>query len=326
MGDAGRNAMKEACEAGRISHSTAQQNGNRWCQFANYIKEHFSINDSRSLNNGHIQSYADNLIEKSIEEGVPSTSSIHDMIASVNAVIAQMRGDDLVRVTAQQAGVPNRDHIATTSRACSQTEHDAAIKQMDDRTAAMADIQREIGLRFEESAKCNPKDLLKQAYENNRSSNGQVNTSIKITDGTKGGRPRDVILQSQGQLDALKQASIIQGSHHSMIPSNQSFSEFKSQCYQQYSKIDGYSPHMERHAFAHNEYTGKIDQITHQQYPLVDPPVNTRFPHGKEHIGYIAKTIGCDVSTAKMLDQVARWHVVNQLGHSREDIANSYLG
>ena len=321
MARAGRNAMTEACESKTTSYSTAQQNADRFEKFARYCVDNFSINDSRKIENSHILQYAEELAER-VEHGSLSVSSAHDYLSSVNAVIAQMRQDNLVRVTAAQTNIPYRSHITEQSKACSKDLHQHAKSLLDERLSILSEIQRELGLRFEESAKCNPADLLTQV---GRNFNPVTRTShVNIIDGTKGGRSRIVDITSKDQIETLKKAAQIQGSHRSMLPKNLSYKEFRGHCYSAYSKIKGYSPHKERHHYAQHKYTQVMRALSGQNNILA--PVLCKHSRGREHIKYIASAIGSTYQQAKELDYRARYAVATSLGHARVDITNAYLG
>lgn len=313
INQAAKNALNEKFLAKQIGFKTVATQSNRFTQFSSFIKENFNIRDMRGINREHIIQYAGELYSR-IDSGSLSIKSAHEYLSAVNSVLSQAIGNSSLRVTASDAGLPNRSGITTENRAISQIQHDHIKSQLPDRLAAISDMQRELGLRFEEACKNNPAAMYQNAIQDR---------TVSITEGTKGGQYRVVPIISQVQIDALKSASIIQGRHHSLIPSDQTYSQFQARSYREYTRL-GYQTHSERHAYAQDRYTRHMQDQS--GVPRIQSPIISGHKHGSEHYKYISNTIGCSIKQARFYDKQARLSVANELGHHRVDITNAYLG
>ncbi len=313
INQAAKNALYEKFNAGQIGFKTVADQTTRFTQFSTFIKDHHGVKDMRAITKEHVSQYAQELDSK-IDNGSISIKTAHEYLSAVNSVLSQAIGNSSLRVTASEAGLPNRSGIATENRAISQEQHNKITSQFSDRLSAISEMQRSLGLRFEEACKGNPAAMLKEAV---------IKQSISVTDGTKGGQARTVPIVSQNQLDALQNASVIQGHHHSMIPADQSYIQFQSQSYREFGKLD-YKSHGERHAYAQNSYTNHMQQQT--AVAGIKSVVESGYKHGSSHHQYIANKVGCTVEQAKAFDNAARLSVAEELGHHRTDITNAYLG
>ncbi|WP_318419700.1 integrase domain-containing protein [Photobacterium leiognathi] len=311
---AAKNALKEKFSAKANGFKTVQDNTNRFSQFASFVKSNYGVNDMRNITAQHVQAYGEQLCDR-IDSGSLSVKSAHDYLSAVNSVMAQARGDHGVRVTASEAGIPNRTGITVVDKAISEHQHKHVITNVDDRLAAQLEIQRELGLRFEEAAKFDAKSALDEANKTQQ---------VTISDGTKGGRDRCVPITQQSQIDAIKGAADIQQSDRSMIPSNMSYAEYQQQSYRELSQHQNYHSHGERHAFAQHVYQN--EWAKQSGVPDIKPPVVAGIDHGCRHHQYLAEKTQMTPNEAKAIDQEVRSIVAEQLGHSRIDITNYYLG
>ena len=226
-------------------------------------------------------------------------------------VLSLARGDYALRVTAvRDAGLASRSGIAKEDKSVSIADHLAAISKASPALAVMLELQRELGLRFEESAKIDAVKAYAQAVEK---------SVVKVEAGTKGGRVREVPITSNAQLSALKAAAEYQSYHRvkSMIPSGQSYKDFRNSAYNEVRGLAGVAFHGERHAYAIARY---------QQMVGVAPPVVVGIKKPSEHIKYVAKMLGVTVKEAGLLDYSARLRISVELGHSRTIVTRSYLG
>ena len=161
---------------------------------------------------------------------------------------------------------------------------------------------------MKESCLINARSVLNQAEKSG---------VIQITAGTKGGRPREVRITSEKQINALRDAAILQQKDRSMVPAEQSLKSYINSCYKQLEVTVMSGFHGERHHYANSRY----EQITG-----VKSPVEAGVKHGSSHINYIAEKRNITTEKAKSLDQNARSRIAEELGHSRISITNSYLG
>lgn len=300
---AGHNALRE----GMRSYSSIATMADRWGQFAAFSQQVLGVGDMRKLDADHLRQYADHLRDR-LDRGEIGPATAQNALSTVNRVLEIARGDQAVRLDpVREAGLPERSGVATVDRSVSQHDHQTAVATVPERLGAMLEMQRALGLRFEESAKIDARSALAQAERT-----GQV----RISDGTKGGLGRNVSITQPGQVDALRQAATVQGEHRSLIPPGQSYGEFRAEAYQ-HTLAQGIQCHGERHAYAQ----GRYEALTGVSCPVV-----AGIEHGRAHIEHIATQLGISTQEARALDQEARLQVASELGHGRVDVTNSYLG
>lgn len=256
-----------------------------------------------------VLAYAKTLVEK-VNRGDLSPATAQNYLSAVNVVLSLARGDYALRVTAVgDAGLASRSGIAKEDKSVSIADHLNAVSKASPALALMLDIQRELGLRFEESAKIDAQKAYAQALEKE---------SVKVEAGTKGGRVREVPITAHSQLVALKAAAEYQQFHKikSMISQGKSYKDFRNSAYNEVRGL-GVHFHGERHAFAIARY---------QQMVGVGAPVVVGIKKPSQHISYIAKTLGVPIKEAGLLDYSARLRISVELGHSRTAVTRSYLG
>jgi hypothetical protein len=299
-------AAENACKMHYKSFSTAKQISNRfhrfmdWCSNANY-----EIKDLRTIISDQIKAYA-KFIETLVADKKLATSTGHDYISSVNQVMTILTGrENLVISVKFDTDIPSRSYIATINKASRYSAED--INNLDDsRFKAIVTLQLLLGLRFEESVKCNPHLLYKEAINKG---------SITIVDGTKGGRKRQLLITNQQQIEALNFARSFQDHHWSLIPQELNYTQFKQKLYKEKNIEDNF--HSFRHSYSQTRYL----ELTGVECPLV-----TKKLHGKKHIQYIASHLKISTNEAKKLDKESRLIISKELGHNRISITNSYLG
>jgi hypothetical protein len=275
----------------------------RWALFAQYARQELGLRDMRKLTTEHLRQYADHL-HILLDRGEIAASTAQNRLSTVNRVMEIARGDRAVRLDpVRGAGLPQRSGIAMADHAMSDADHANTVVSVPPRLGAQLGLQRELGMRFEESCKCSPRALLAQA---------EARGVIRIEDGTKGGRVRDVPITSETQIAALRQAAAVQGTDRSMIPADLSYAEYREQCYQQQVRY-----HSERHAYAQMRYAALAGAAC---------PVAAGVAHGAAHHAYLATQLGLSVTEAREIDRGAREQVASELGHGRTDVTNAYLG
>ena len=271
--------------------------------FGKFLKEDQGLRDLRKVDEEHIRAYGEHLAER-VEAGTLAASSAHDYVSAMNTAMSVARGNDDLRMTAvKDFGIPERSGIAVENKAISVSEHERITSSLNDRMSAIVGLQRELGLRLKESCLINAKDVYKQAIEHG---------IVRIEDGTKGGREREVPMTSESQIEALRVAAELQGNHHSMTPTDQTYIQFQRDMY----KAVGRGMHGERHYYAQARYEQEIG---------VKSPIAAGIAH-KDRFDYIAKELNLTKEKAKEEDHNARLKVSNELGHGRIQITNSYLG
>ncbi|WP_181714876.1 MULTISPECIES: integrase domain-containing protein [Vibrio] len=302
MGKAGLNALKE----GMKSFQSIATIHDRWNVFCTWINSEQGIKDMRDVEKVHLVAYAAHLNDR-YERGEIAPSTAQNYLSAVNRVMEIARGDRQVRVEpVSEGGLPKRSGIATGDRSVSEVAHNTAMGTVSERLGALLELQRNFGLRFEESAKLDAARALREAEKTG---------SVSIKDGTKGGRARTVPITSDAQITALQRAAAIQDGR-SMIPAEQNYREFRQEAYREIGRHP-VNFHGERHHYAQTRYRDLLG---------AECPVKAGIKHGRAHHEYLAKELGVSVAHARMLDKEIRSEVARELGHGRIDVTNSYLG
>lgn len=244
-------------------------------------------------------------LQAKVEGGHLSTSSAKNYVSSVNTVMGlATRGRWRSVMPGADCGIQPRSYIPTESKAMSKSRHEEVMAKVDGRLAAIMVLQREFGLRFEESCKLSPKQALKEMEKAGE---------IVVRYGTKGGKIRRVPCRP-GAKAALEKALSFQDGQ-SMIPARLSYKQYRVACYRQ-ALATGFSFHPERHYYAHVGYESRTG---------APPPVVMGWGR-RERIARLAEYLGVTKTEAQEIDRQARIEIAVELGHNREEITNAYLG
>ena len=290
MSTAARFLLSKDQREGAISFSTVATVLERFEHFKRFAKEHGVARFER-VSSALVRSYAEHLKQRSLS---PAYSA--NMLSAVNSVMSRAHihnGTSWIPVTGREVNLQRRQRTRT-SETVTREQSSHAIAQLSPRTAVIASLARELGLRSKEASLINAKKALAEATDK---------SFVAIEAGTKGGRYREVPITNQLQIDALKKAAQIQGQHHSLVPQEKSwvvFREGELRDGRELLKKHGVAGYHElRAAYAaerYHELTGEI------------APVNG----GK--------------ITDKEVDLDSRLQISNELGHGRAEVLNAYVG
>jgi len=265
-------------------------------------KNRFHVKDLRQITLDNVKSYVSN-IEQKVSTASLSVPSAHDYVSSINSVLKIMRGDAKFFIsTRMNTNIKKRDYVAKHNKASSKK---LSLDKIGTNQEVVVSLQKAFGLRFQESVKGNPVKWLIEAKSKNM---------IKVIDGTKGGRPRTIPITNDKQIKVLEKVALIQGRHWSLIPKDKTYAQFQRHLYLANTDEDF---HSNRHQYAQERYAAIAG---------VPCPVSIGISHGAKHHHFIAKTLGISLKVAKALDKKARLIVSEELGHSRIEITNNYLG
>ena len=231
-----------------------------------------------------------------------AVSYAQNLLSSVNVVLDVMRGDSAVRVSPSEL-VGERSNVRQEAPAGMDRERlQQAITELrdrgEDRVAAVAELARELGLRFREASLLNARAALHQAAEK-----GAVN----ITEGTKGGRGHIVdrwVPVLPVATDVLERAAELQGSGRNLVPGENSYAQWRDHAYHAWSQVsrgnDLKGFHDLRAAYAFDRY----EQLTGSPAPVI---IGERLVD-KEN----------DLSVREIISA--------ELGNGREDVVSAYVG
>ena len=293
---AGGLALIAARERGDVSHSTVETNAQRWTQFVRYVRDQ-GVRRMEHISAEHVQSYA-----AWLRDAGKSAKTQQNAISAVNSVMRAAAGNrwHSVRPVAD-AGCDRATEVRTvypvmTDRTAWSAASEALRSTHGERAATVAEIARELGLRAKEASLGSPRTWARQL---------ERGETIKIERGTKGGRPRELVITRASQRNAIARAARTQGRDRSMIPRGQTWESWKQgglrNIAQTLGPLTGEARpiHSLRAAYATERYT-----------------VLT----GQRPVGFGGPRLDRDV------DREARLAVSAELGHHRTDVTAAYIG
>jgi hypothetical protein len=234
-----------------------------------------------------------------------SSSAPKSYVSSVNTVLKLATNNNWKSVLpGKDCGIQKRSYIPTENIAMTELEHKRVQSVAGDKIASLVNLQRAFGLRFKESCLLNPKIALQEAVKFGH---------ISLNAGTKGGRHRIVPCRAGG-IPALEAAILVQDGR-SMIPKDLTYKEFQDHCYV-VSGTHGFKFHSERHWYAHERYRDLTD---------APPPIEAGWSR-KERFDRLSEYLDVSKTAAIEIDQSARMIISIELGHSRLEITDAYLG
>jgi len=296
---AGTFALNSAARDGTMSYSTAATVADRWSQFVEWARDEEGAKWMEDYSREMVVEYGRELAEK-VEAGEMAVSTAQNYLSAVNTVMGLATQGQWEGVSpTKDCGIAERSSIreeapGALDRESYQRAIDAVREQLGDRVAAAVELMRELGLRSKEASTIDAKSALAEALSRN---------SVTISEGTKGGREREVPITSERQIEALSRASEEQGSDRSMIPADQTWKEWRDGTLRDAREIvqqhTGGGLHDLRAAYACERY----EALTGSAAP-------------------VAGGSGVD----RELDREAREQIAEELGHGRIDVTNEYLG
>ena len=298
--------------AGRMILQRRSHNGfkaqhdyaDRWRLFCSWASER-NVKKMENVTRELVITYGQHLQSRLEAGDYASASAPKNYVSAVNAVMKlATKGEWKSVLPGDDCGIQKRSYIPSESKAMTDSEHTNAQRVVGDRISALLALQRAFGLRFKESALLNAQAALKEAT---------TKGFISIKAGTKGGRKRTVPCCHVG-ITALEQAATVQDSR-SLIPDSMTFIKFRQECYV-IAGEKGFNFHSERHAYAQERY---------RDITSAPSPIEAGWPR-KERFKHLAEHLNISETEAREIDKSARQIISIELGHSRVEITNAYLG
>ncbi len=310
MKKAGMFALKHAEMVGAISFQTAADLGHRWGQFCEFASEH-GVRQMEYVDGALVVEYGnqlaarvrDNLNRSTVDicsdtELPPiSASTAQNRISAVNTVMSLATKGQWVPVSptaSTECGIAKRSNVRTVPPTGLNRDHlQRTLSRLDARGHAITSLARGLGLRSKEASLLDAVSALNKAVKTG---------AVTIEHGTKGGRSRTFSLSSDWQFTALRQAAEVQGFARAVMPAEEDWQSWREAGLRRIREtlqafgIRGI--HELRSAYACERY----EQLT----------------------GFRAPVLGGNAP--RDLDQDARQKISAELGHSRIDITNAYLG
>ncbi len=294
-------ALKDSVELGFKSHSTAGTQTARFNKFVKELKEYNpDIKKLEDISVAVIIDYGQELAHR-VAEGELAASTAQNYISAINSVMNLATHGRWGSISpTKDCGIPKKSQVRITIPASlDRVNYTSCLNSISvyfgERAAAIVSLCRELGLRSKEASLANARKLLSEALSKNE---------ITVIGGTKGGRKRTIPITSTEQIEALKLAATVQGKDKSMIPSDQSWRSWREgglrkirEAVQKFLGATGL--HDLRAGYACQRYT----ELTGFNSPLLPGP-----------------------HADKKTDLNARKIIAEELGHSRTQIMNSYIG
>lgn len=310
MKKAGIFALKNAELLGAISFQTSADQGQRWGQFCKFASEH-GVRQMEYVDAALVVEYGRQLaaqvrsnLNRPTGETHPDTalpsisaSTAQNRVSAVNSVLTLATQGQWVPVSPtclSECGITKRIRVRKTPPTGLNREHlQRASSALDARGQAITCLARELGLRSKEASLLDAVSALNEAVKTGE---------VTIERGTKGGRSRRFTVSSDRQLTALQQAADVQGSSRAVMPPEEDWKSWREtglrHIRETLKKFGIRGIHELRSAYACERY----EQLT----------------------GFRAPVLGGNAPSD--LDRKARLQISAELGHSRIDITNAYLG
>lgn len=298
MGTAGQYALNSSARDGAVSFSTAATNGDRWNYFSEWAKEE-GVKKMENVTQELVKQYGQELAYQ-VKSGGLSAATGQNYVSAVNSVMK------LATKGQWQSVSPTKDcHIAQRSAlrtdapgALDRAAYSQAVAtvrdQVSDRAAAVVELARDLGLRSKEASLLDAKTALAQA---------NARGVVTVSDGTKGGRDREVSITSAVQIETLERAAQAQGDARAVMPPDKNWKNWREGELREARELVQAATcgglHDLRAAYACERY----QQLT----------------------GHPAPCAGGQISD-KVRDAAARLAVAEELGHGRADVTSEYLG
>lgn len=295
MAQAGRIALAQACSRGELSFASVDALADRWAQFAAHAKAE-GVGRMERVTPELLQQYGRELASQ-VRAGQLSASYAQNLVSAANSVLHQVRDWRSVSPTRdclipQRSGV--RDTPPMTEKTTLSTTLATLREQGQQRGAAVAELARQLGLRSKEASLINPTRALQEA---------QSRGVVTISEGTKGGRTREVPAAAPGQLQALHRAAAAQGQARSLVPPAQTWAQWRDgglRDTREALQAGGYAGlHELRAAYACERYQALA--------------------------GHAAPVMGGQIQD-KVLDRATREQISTELGHDRIEVVAAYVG
>lgn len=298
MGKAGEVALQNSAREGAVSFSTASTNGDRWQSFTQWAKEN-DVKKMENISQELVQKYGQELAER-VSQGEMAAATAQNYVSAVNSVMTIATKGEWQSVSPTKAcGIEQRSAVrqdapGALDRAAYGRAVEAVRDQVGERAGAAVELCRELGLRSKEASLLDARGALAEA---------SARGTVTITEGSKGGREREVPITNQGQREALDRAAQAQGDARAVMPPDQNWKTWREgelrDARELVQEHTGGGLHDLRAAHACERY----EQLT----------------------GHAAPCAGGEIAD-KARDEAARLAVAEELGHGRAEVVAEYVG
>ena len=292
MKKAGALALERARENKQISFSTESKYEQSWSQFAGWAKGE-GIGRMEHVTPEAVMRYGRGLADQ-VSSGDMAPATAQNLVSAVNRVMTMASGRWESISPTKDCGIDERSRVREgTPATLDRAEYEACLADarstVSDRAASVCELARELGLRSKEASLFDARAALKEAHEKG---------AVSVSDGTKGGRDREVPITSSAQLGALERAAAAQGDARAVMPADRNWKQWSQGELREVSEAMG-GLHELRAAYACERY----ESLT----------------------GHAAPCSGGQILD-RQADEAARQQVSSELGHGRIDVVSEYVG
>jgi hypothetical protein len=280
--------IKQICDHTKSGSYSSQASRRRRCSIIARDLEAcgFRNLDIENMKPKHIEALVACWKERGLAIG-----TIKNQMIELRRIAGYIGKENIVKRTNREYGIENRTYVTNVSKANEVTKEQLA-RVTDPYTKASLRLEREFGLRREESIKIEPDWA-------------DLGDRLRLKGSwTKGSKYRELEITTAAQRAALDDAKAVAGKG-SLIPKGMTYKDqlerFKSQCDQAgISRVHGL-----RHQWAQMRY----ETLTGWKAPACGGPTSKKLTPGQ-----------------KARDREVRLLISRELGHEREGITAVYLG
>ncbi len=287
MQDAGRIAL----ESTNSSFSTISSHSERFGQFKDFAKEN-GVARMERVDAQLVEKYGKELADK-VDADEMKASYAQNLISSVNSVMsAATRGEWKSVSPTKDCNIPARCNVRSE---VTPSKVDPAKLSLNERQAAVVNLAQDLGLRSKEASLLNAKEAYSQALER---------AAILVSDGTKGGRIREVPITNQQQIQSLKAAAQAQGGARAVMPQDQNWKSWREGGLREAREaVSESSTARGLHDLRATYSAGRYASLTGHRAPCNGGKIQDR-----------------------NADREARQQIAEELGHGRIEVVASYIG
>jgi len=298
MGKAGQVALQNSAREGAVSFSTAATNGERWNSFTAWAKDQ-DVKKMENVTQELVKQYGQELAAQ-VKTGDLAAATAQNYVSAVNSVMnIATQGEWRSVSPTKDCNIAERcairqDAPGALDRAAYGRAVEAVRAEVGNRAAAVVELARDLGLRSKEASMLDARAALAEA---------QQRGAVAITEGSKGGREREVPITSPAQVQVLERAAQAQGDARAVMPAGENWQSWREGQLRDARELvqaaTGGGLHDLRAGYACERYQALT--------------------------GHAAPCAGGQIENRER-DQAARLVVAEELGHGRAEVASEYLG
>jgi len=294
---AGGNALRDACDRGEISEKTVVTYRQAFSQFAQYAKDTANENLMEKMTSETLIAYGQELAEK-VDAGELSPSTAQNLVSAAQRTLEiASRGEKSLNVSpTKDCNIQQRCAVRDVPTLGQEraAEGISALREAGLTIQfSISEVARDFGLRAKEASLFDAKSALSEA---------ESRGAVSISDGTKGGRDREVHITSERQLETLRNAAQEQGNRRALMPTNENWKTWLNgglrEGREMLKEVTGGGYHEMRSEYAAARY----EQLT----------------------GHAAPCNGGNAPSE--VDKAAREQITRELGHGRISVVSEYIG